>query len=361
MSYVSFTEEQLKAAVSAYAEALIDLEKAEADKSPEHEFSEHFYSRMRENIERARKRKPLKLRKTRRSFWRSAAAVIATVIIAFVAVMEFSTEARAAVLSWAVFTYDKIVHYQFSHVEDDHAFIICTPQGLPDGFERTEKYRSDYYSRNVYKNAETSEYIKFEYYKPTEKEKAKIEKTGQDAETYYVFDYYKMYYTESAGKKKVCWYDLDRNLAFCAEGNLEKETFINTFSAIDFRLPRYEATWVPEGYIVGELTDLQVMRYVDYYNDNGAVVLSFTYSDMSEMDLIWIGKGTGENPDSIASETISINGCSATYYPSSSHDIGSELIWIDDHNKLVFLITGVLSREGMIRFAESITCTESEW
>ena len=97
------------------------------------------------------------------------------------------------------------------------------------------------------------------------------------------------------------------------------------------------------------------------YNKSYPSRVAFPYSDMSEMDLIWIGKGTGENPDNIASETISINGCSATYYPSSSDDIGSELIWIDDQNKLVFLITGVLSREGMIRFAESITCTESEW
>ena len=362
MSRADFTEEQLKIAVTAFAEAMIDLEKAEADDSPEHEFSEHFYSRMRENIELARKSDAAKRRKAaRRKFWRSAAAVIAAIIIAFGALMVFSPEARAAVLNWTIEIYDKIVHYQFKHVEDDHAFIICTPQGLPEGFERTEKYRGDYYSRNVYRNAETGEYIKFEYFKPTEKQKEKIEKTGYNAEIYYVFDYYEMYYTESARKRKVCWYDPDRNLAFYAEGNLEKETFINTFTAIDFRLPRYEATWVPDGYIKGEMEDLFIKYNTDYYDEDGAANLFLFYSDMSEADLIWIGKGTGENTDDVFSESILINGFPATYYPPTENDVGSELVWIDNNNNLVFIVSGFLSHDDMIRFAESITCTESEW
>ena len=357
MNAAAFTEAQLKNAVALYSQALRTEEPSDV---PDPEFSAAFKNRMRENSAQAAVMAAQKRRAARRRILRTAAAVIAVFVIALASAFAFSAPARAAVLRWYTEVRDKVLRIRFTHSEDDHAFIICTPGELPEGFVCDETRRIGDYCLKQYKNAETGDYIRFEYLRPSEKQKAGIEKTGQNAEQYLVFDYYKMYLTGSPGAYKLCWYDSDRDLAFYAESNMDKDALVRTFSTVDFRLPLYEPTWLPAGY-------MEYDRYDDYpgidifYSLYDNRHLLYSVSEMYSTDLVYISKGLGKDSDDVISEKILINGMDGYYYPPTEHSISSDLVIIDSKNGLVCLLSGPVSRAEIIRMAKSIRCLEPDW
>ena len=359
MSRADFTEEQLKAAVIAYAEALYA---PEPEGVPEHVFSERYEERKRQNIELARKLDAKRRRRAAaRKALRSVAAVFVILVISFAMIMTFSQTARAAVLNWFTETYNKIVYIRFNHVEDDHAVLICEPGALPEGFERTDVIHSGFYFKKTYRNNETGEYIKFEYYKPTEKQLAKMAKNGENAEKYLIFDYYEAYYTEASGKKKLCWYDPDRNLAYFVESDMrDKDALINAFTEITFRLSHYEPTWLPEGYEECERVDDDAFKIAYLDKENNKRIYYKEY-DMADVYTIFIFKGVGENADDISQETISIGPMTVYYYPPTENERAADIVIIDDVNNLAFYCIAEVSREELIRIAKSIQCIESIW
>ena len=357
MSDAAFTEIQLKNAVALYAQALRMTEPSDV---PEPVFSVGFKDRCRQNSALAAGLLKDKKRAARRRAFRSAAAVFVILLLSFAALMAFSTPVRAAVIRWYTEVRDKVVQIRFNHSEDDHAFIICTPGDLPGGFECIETTHFGQYCRKIYKNPETGHFIRFEYMKPTEKQKADIEKTAQNAEQYLVFEYYKMYLTKTRGTYKLCWYDPDRELVFYVRSDLDKDILVRTFSTIDFRLPLYEPVWLPEGFEEYDRTEDYPSINI-HYSDNNGRQLHYEVTDRYVTDIVQISKGLGLNSDEVLQETVTVRGMMGYYYPQTMHDNSSDMVLIDEKNDLVFILTGTIEKSELIQIAENIKCLENDW
>ena len=352
MSRAFFTEAELKAAVYAYGEA---WRTSDPSADPGHVFSEIYKSRKAGILSAARKRQ------AKQRVWHNVAAVFIVLIMSFGIVLAASPTARAAVLNWTVDTYNRIVDYRFYHNEDDHTFLICDPGSLPEGFVRTEEYHKGYYARKVYADPDTGSYIKLEYRKPTDAQIKRLEKQAASAELFLEDGIIKKYITQSGSKNKLFWYDPQRNLVFRVESNLDRTALEECFRTMDFRLPLYEPTWLPEGFEISERIDHYMEEFILYEDPKTQAVLFFTYTDMAEANDLYIFKVAGEYPDEIRSEAVTVSGGSAYYYPSTDNDVGADLVWIDEIDHIVFVISGTAGKETMIRIAESVCCTETKW
>ena len=359
MSGMVFTEEQLKKAVEEFAEELYaDLPVA----GPDPEFSDNYQARKRQFIAMARDSgeasgsTTVSTKRRGRRVLRTVAAVLGILIISFAILMVASPKAYAAVRDWTINIYNKIVDYTFNHSEDDHAVIVCEPAGLPEGFERAETYHSGYYTRKLYKNAETGDYIRFEYRKPTKAQIANIEKRGQKAESVTAANGVPMCFA-AGNPNELFWYDKDRNLVFYVESDLSKDSLLDCFASVNYRLPLYEPSWLPEGYGLSYEDQCYPSLLKEYIDQNNSM-LNLDIYDMAEVDIVNIWS----RGDDVNMEECQINKTEAKYYPATETDPGSGIVWIDEKNHLVCIFTtDSLSKEELIRFSESVQCVETEW
>ena len=360
MSSPAFTEEQLKNAVTELAEeryASLPFDGAEP------EFSENYQNRKRQFVTMAKDFGTAgnhgRTRRRRHRVLRTVAAVLGILIISFAILMVASPKAYAAVRDWTINIYNKIVDYTFNHSEDDHAVIVCEPAGLPEGFERAETYHSGYYTRKLYKNAETGDYIRFEYRKPTKAQIANIEKRGQKAESVTAANGVPMYFA-AGSPNELFWYDKDRNLVFYVESNLSKDALLDCFASVYLRLPLYEPSWLPEGY-----KEVQRMDHYPYYDIVYAVsdtdlyqhIILYSYCDIAETDGLVIDR----LGDKVAAEDVYIDDILCKYYPHTDGIEGGDLIIINEKDKLIYMIESDLEKNLLLRFAESIVCVEKSW
>lgn len=344
MSVAEYTDNDLRLAVAAYCR---DLCADETDYDPGHVFSDLYNERIRKILAVSRRQIH------RRRVLHIAASIFIVLMLAFGAVMAFNEPVRATVINWTINIYNKLVDITFNHSEDDHAYIICTPGELPEGFELAENYHSGYYTRKVYKNAE-GQYIKLEYRKPTEVQKRRIDKRGTSSEIITSSMGVQMFLSAGNGKCDLFWYDADRDLAFYVESNLDSNTLIRCFDILQMRLPLYEPTWLPDGY--EEVNDFSgfLTHYIDYYYPKTGDYIYYGYSDMAETDMVFIDK----LGDDIVVDQLLINGNQAYIFPETEGTFGSDLIIIDETNHIVFTISSMLEREDLLILAESITCKE---
>ena len=151
-------------------------------------------------------------------------------------------------------------------------------------------------------------------------------------------------------------------LGFRAESDLPSEELIQAFSALDWHLPEYGPTWIPEGFeLIDEYRDPANSAFI-YYNAESGDVITFEYSDYGETDSL-----TGILTDADHLEAVFINGHKAVlgYTDPNSPDFdpseinnGTDLTWADDDIMLIFSISGSPNRETILRFAESIKAIE---
>ena len=234
--------------------------------------------------------------------------------------------------------------------------IICDPAGLPEGFVKAETYHSGYYTRKLYKNAETGDYIRFEYRKPTQAQVDRLEKRGQKAEPVTAANGVPMYYA-AGSPNELFWYDADRKLIFSVESNLNRNMLLSSFASVDYRLPLYEPAWLPEGYEGIDKTDYYPNYDITYYNPATDSYIYYSYSDLAETDLITIDQ-LGED---VIVEDVIINGEQSHYFPSANGNQDGDLVYIFETENIVIILTTDIGIDNCVRFAESIRCTESSW
>ena len=345
-----FTDEQLKTAIAGYLQAETA---ALPNNAPLPLYSQKYKDRM-QSIFAAYRRKT-----SRRKTWRSIAAVLAVFVLSFSALTAASPTVYAAVESWTLNIYNKIVDYRFSHTDGGRVFLICAPGSLPNGFVRTENYRSGYYCRSTYKNAATGDFLRIEYRIPTEKQIADIEKRSASAELLLEDGIIKKYYTQTSKGSKLFWYDPQQSLVFYVESSLGKESLAAAFKIVSMRLPMYEPTWLPEGY-----TEIAEERVIDrsgidlvYADANGEPAIGFGCYDMS----VFNGLIVDRLGDDVDTEKMMINGNSAFYHPGTENTPAGTIVMMDEKNHLVIWINALLNKESLVSLTESIECTESEW
>ena len=354
MSNISFTEEELRAAAAAYGSAWCGME---LGAGPGHGFSQRYQQRKAQILSLASSRR--KRSRTRHS----AAACLAAVVLLFAVIVASSPAAYAAVRNWTVNVYNTIVDYTFSHAEDDHAALVCAPQSLPEGFTEAETYHKGYFTRSEYKNAETGENIRFEYRKPTQAQKRRIERQGAGAESVTVANGLTAYYKEGRRNiftgvrtNKLFWHDKDRNLAFYVYSSLDRDALLEIFSDLSCRLPYYGPSQLPEGYEEASREGSHPYVTVRYRASGGDEII-FRYADLSGAEGLIVDTDAG----TMLYEVVQINDIEGHYYEPSGQSGDSTLIWIDEKNNIMFELNGMLSREDMIKLAGSIGCKEPGW
>lgn len=344
MNAAEFSEKDLKLAVAAYCREFCA---PEPEYDPGHVFSARYNEQIRKILSMSRRQIYMK------RALRMAASLFIVLMLSFGAVMLMNGSARAAFANWTVNIYNRIVDITFTHTGDDHAYIICTPGELPEGFELAENYHSGYYTRSLYKNAE-GQYIKLEYRRPTEKQKQRIEARGAGAETAVSAQGVKMFLEEGRNVSHLFWYEPHQDLAYYVESDLDRETFLRCFDTLNIRLPLYEPTWLPEGYKETERNDFYPGFDIDYYSQDSDSYIYFGYSDAAETDLVFFDHLGKE----IYVEHIKINNNQGLFSPSADGKPGGDLVVIDEKNHLVFVISAVIERSEIVRLAESIICKE---
>ena len=123
--------------------------------------------------------------------------------------------------------------------------------------------------------------------------------------------------------------------------------FFGSESAV---LPRYEITWMPEGFVlVDEQTiDSDELRFFYYiYGDDD---FSFQYSQMFE------GTATAlYNPNGVPdAEVCDINGMKGYFYPADDFSSMNTLIWMDEARNVVLTINSTLEKSVILHIADSV-------
>lgn len=344
MSAAEFSEKDLKLAVAAYC---MEFCAPEPEYDPGHVFSKRYNDQIRKILSMSRRQIYMK------RALRMTASLFIILMLSFCAVMLMNGSARAAFVNWTVNIYNRIVDITFTHTGDDHAYIICTPGELPEGFELAENYHIGYYTRSLYKNAE-GQYIKFEYCRPTEKQKQRIEARSAGAETAVSAQGVKMFLEEGRNVSHLFWYEPHQDLAYYVESNLDRETLLRSFDTMNMRLPLYEPAWLPEGYIIDYRNDFYPQYVMDFCNADTGEYIYFGYTDAAETDLVFVD----HLRDEIKVEEVIVNGNHGFFFPQTESTNDNDLVVIDESNNLVFMISSVLEYEEIIRIAESIVCKE---
>ena len=111
-------------------------------------------------------------------------------------------------------------------------------------------------------------------------------------------------------------------------------------------LPKYEITWLPEGLEMVEEEYQNNTYNVTYYNKDTDKTLIFDYEIEKDGYNAFV-----LTDQSTQYSTITINEVEAEYYQD---DNSRTIMWIDEKDSLLFVITSNLDKETVIRFAEGI-------
>ena len=108
----------------------------------------------------------------------------------------------------------------------------------------------------------------------------------------------------------------------------------------------YLPTWIPEGYSKSFVNDKTNRTVVAYSNDAGELIrLSYIYNS-GETD--WF-----ISTENTVKKSATVNGNKADLFISTDPDTSGGVIWVDQSNT-VFMLTGFLDVDDLLKMAESI-------
>ena len=110
---------------------------------------------------------------------------------------------------------------------------------------------------------------------------------------------------------------------------------------------QYRPTWLPEGYSQALVPELSDQVNVVYTNDDGPMII-FAYSSSSAALALHI------QGDTVVPLKATVNGISADFYLEKEETQASCLVWKNPHNNIIYWISANLSKDIMIKIAESV-------
>lgn len=350
MEKFDYSEIELRNAVIKYAEA---WNSAVPIFDQNHVYSDEFFENKKKIINLGEKRDKQKKQKL---VFKYIVAVIVLLLLISCATLTIPS-VYAVLRNWTVEIYNKYVYFNIMHTSDEHAMIIACPGNIPDGYEVSDNYHNGYYTRTMYKESSGEGYIQFEYSKPTESQKRKIERRARKSEEVILDVGVKASYVSVGKKHNLFWYDEDRDLYFNVLSNMDKESLLYCFPTVNYRMPYYEPEWLPEGYEKLSTLELYPENIMEYYNKNDETYIYVIYDDLAEYE----GTTAFFAGDNTLYELIEKDSSSYHFSTSENEVSYSEILWIDEENNIVFNVQAVLSKENLIKLAESIRCVEPTW
>lgn len=114
-------------------------------------------------------------------------------------------------------------------------------------------------------------------------------------------------------------------------------------------LPRYQLTWLPEGFAEVDVFCDEEGYYAIYENEEIGQVIVFEYQFMHDGTNVMIIP----EKDGITSQ-VQVNGLRGEYYQAPDDADGNLLQLIDEESDIVFRISGNIAENGILDIAEGI-------
>ena len=135
-------------------------------------------------------------------------------------------------------------------------------------------------------------------------------------------------------------------------GSLTTYTFLE--SEVN-SLPKYELTWIPEGYELIRDEGFEHMRGMVYqkgYNAHDTFI--FDYALANDNSKLFVESTSGEQ----TMKTVDVWGTQGDLYLSSGPDDSYLLVWFDETNGVVFSINTYLEPDDILRIANGVRIVE---
>lgn len=113
-------------------------------------------------------------------------------------------------------------------------------------------------------------------------------------------------------------------------------------------LPRYELTWLPDGFCESDVYEDDTMYTALYQNPNTGDFFVFDYCLLTEETQTSLF--TTQSP-----EHLLVNGMDADFYAAIDDSDSSNLLWIENEAGVFCSINSTLSKESILRIAEGIS------
>ncbi|MBQ6206874.1 MAG: DUF4367 domain-containing protein [Oscillospiraceae bacterium] len=120
----------------------------------------------------------------------------------------------------------------------------------------------------------------------------------------------------------------------------------------DEKLPQYALGWLPEGFTLAE-TDTNETGHIEIYkNKSTGYEVFFMYRSAQSGFVPMIVYDYGNET---LQETVHVHDVTADYYPADENSSENTLVWIDEKQDIWFELSSGLSKEAILRMAESIS------
>jgi len=120
-------------------------------------------------------------------------------------------------------------------------------------------------------------------------------------------------------------------------------------------LPKYELTWIPEGFVEVDGEYGETFCATVYRNPETKDAIIFEYRFTNSDNFVCIQ----ESIENVQYEKISLQGDSAEFYYVSEISDTNTLIWSNNLTNVTFLVNSTLNQNEIIRIAENVTLAES--
>lgn len=107
----------------------------------------------------------------------------------------------------------------------------------------------------------------------------------------------------------------------------------------------YVLTYIPEGYYEKETTEMEGMNIAIYHNDIGNQIAFMSSSGTDAISLFISDENAQE---------VMVGNIKADYYQAEADDENSVIVWYSEDRTTIFSISAALSKEEIVKIAESV-------
>ena len=107
----------------------------------------------------------------------------------------------------------------------------------------------------------------------------------------------------------------------------------------------YVLTYIPEGYYEKEISEMEGMNIAIYHNDLGNQIAFMSSSGTDAISLFISDENAQE---------VMVGNIKADYYQAEADDENSVIVWYSEDRTTIFSISAALSKEEIIKVAESV-------
>lgn len=363
MSDYPFSEADLRAAAFAVSESMLtSLPKSE---EIQHDFSEDFLQKMDALLARDRRQR------RGQAMARRAAMIALAVLVGIGAWLCVDSQARASIIKWVREISEYGFAYRFSATGTGRELpgysvfrdMRCTIGYLPEGYEDQQHDYLDYGEIHCFVKKGLSEGIFFSWGTLNEK--------GEYPRFYYGLHEGGSQTVTISGNKgeflpdkdgvggTLHWVDGTFQIQLELHSAFDRKTMLKIARSIRIEetpdIPEYAPSWIPEGFIEGEISYRRTTCSRDYSNpaDQRYMKLFYQFTRQGE----GYGYIVGEEYDSV--ESLTIQGSRADYFTSNGEREKHLLVWMDEEMNVLFRLEGTVSQTDLIQTAESVRLVEA--